>query len=110
IDTTFLTRGDEFAVMEILGMTRRQLTAMMVWEGIFYAAGACLLGLALSAVLDLTLVKRLVDSMWQFTFRFTLAPALAACAVLLAVSALVPVLALRWFHRGSVAELLRVAE
>lgn len=55
-------------------------------------------------------MKRLVDSMWQFTFRFTLVPALAACAVLLAVSAIVPVLALRWFHRGSVAELLRVAE
>ena len=110
IVTTILTRRHEFAAMESVGMTRRQLTAMMVWEGVFYAAGACLLGLVLSAVLDLTLVKRLVDSMWQFTFRFTLVPALAACAVLLAVSAIVPVLALRWFHRGSVAELLRVAE
>lgn len=110
IVTTILTRRHEFAAMESVGMTRRQLTAMMVWEGVFYAAGACLLGLVLSAVLDLTLVKRLVDSMWQFTFRFTLVPALAACAVLLAVSAIVPILALRWFHRGSVAELLRVAE
>ena len=48
--------------------------------------------------------------MWQFTFRFTLAPALAACGVLLAMSAVVPLLALRYFHRGSIVEQLRVAE
>ena len=52
----------------------------------------------------------MVDSMWRFTFRFTLAPALAACGVLLAVSAVVPVLALRYFHRGSIVEQLRAAE
>ena len=110
IVTTILTRRHEFAAMESVGMTRRQLTAMMVWEGLCYAAGACLLGLTLSAAMGLTLVKRMVDSMWQFTFHFTLIPALGACAVLLAVSAAVPVLALRWFHKGSIVEQLRVAE
>lgn len=110
IITTILTRRHEFATMESVGMTRRQLTGMMVWEGVYYAAGACLLGLVLAAALDLTLVKSMVDSMWRFTFRFTLAPALAACGVLLAMSAIVPVLALRYFHRGSIVEQLRVAE
>ena len=108
--TTILTRRREFAAMESVGMTWRQLTGMMVWEGVYYAAGACLLGLVLAAALDLTLVKSMVDSMWQFTFRFTLAPALAACGVLLAVSAVVPVLALRYFHKGSIVEQLRAAE
>ena len=108
--TTILTRRREFAAMESVGMTRRQLTGMMVWEGVYYAAGACLLGLVLAAALDLTLVKSMVDSMWRFTFRFTLAPALAACGVLLAVSAVVPVLALRYFHKGSIVEQLRAAE
>ena len=110
IVTSILTRRREFAAMESVGMTRRQLTGMMVWEGVYYAAGACLLGLVLAAALDLTLVKSMVDSMWQFTFRFTLAPALAACGVLLAVSAAVPVLALRYFHKGSIVEQLRAAE
>ena len=110
IVTTILTRRREFAAMESVGMTRRQLTGMMVWEGVYYAAGACLLGLSLAAALNLTLVKRMVDSMWQFTFRFTLLPALGACGVLLAVSAAVPVLALRSFHKGSIVEQLRAAE
>ena len=110
IITTILTRRHEFAAMESVGMTRGQLTKMMVYEGVYYAAVACVLGVILAAVLDLTLVKGLVDSMWQFTFHFTLAPALAACAVLLLVSAVVPVLALRCFHKGSIVELLRMAE
>ncbi|MCI9120806.1 MAG: ABC transporter permease [Oscillibacter sp.] len=108
--TSILTRRHEFAAMESVGMTRRQLTGMMVWEGVSYAAGGCLLGLVLAVVLDLTLVKGLVDSMWQFTFCFTLVPALGACLVLLPVSAVVPVLALRWFRKGSIVEQLRAAE
>lgn len=110
IVTTILTRRHEFATMESLGMTRHQLTRMMMYEGIYYAAGACLLGLVLAAGLDLTLVKSMVDSMWQFSFHFTLLPALAACAVLLLLSAMVPMLALRCFHRGSIVEQLRIAE
>lgn len=110
IVTTILTRRHEFATMESLGMTRHQLTRMMMYEGIYYAAGACLLGLVLAAGLDLTLVKSMVDSMWQFSFHFTLLPALAACAVLLLLSVMVPMLALRCFHRGSIVEQLRIAE
>ena len=68
IITTILTRRHEFAAMESVGMTRGQLTKMMVYEGVYYAAVACVLGVILAAVLDLTLVKGLVDSierLWQ---------------------------------------------
>ena len=68
------------------------------------------ISLILAAVLNLTLVKRMVDSMWQFTFRFTLTPALGACGVLLLVAAVVPAAALGCFHKGSIVEQLRMAE
>lgn len=66
------------------------LRTMLVCEGLCYAAGGCLWGLILAAF-DLTLVKGMVDSMWQFTFHFTIVPALAACGGLLMVSDIVPV-------------------
>lgn len=108
--TTILTRRREFAAMQSIGMTNRQLTKMMICEGIYYAAGACLLGLVLAALFDLTIIKSILHSMWKFTFRFTLLPALAVSVVLLIVSAVVPVLALRFFNKGSIVEQLRVAE
>ncbi|MDE6917766.1 MAG: FtsX-like permease family protein, partial [Lachnospiraceae bacterium] len=100
----------EFATMQSIGMTRRQLTKMMVCESVLYALLASLLGVVLSVLLNLTLVRGILESMWMFTFHFTLLPALAVSVVLLGVSVAVPVLALRFFHRGSIIEQLRVAE
>lgn len=108
--TTILARRREFSVMQSIGMTERQLTKMMVLEGIYYAGGACALGIVLGAVLDLTLVRGILGTMWQFTFHFTLLPALAVSVILVLLSAAVPILSLRFFYKGSIVEQLRVAE
>ena len=70
--TTILTRRHEFATMRSIGMTQKQLTEMMVFEGIFYALGACILGLVFSLILGFTLVRGLVGGIWYFTFHFTI--------------------------------------
>lgn len=110
IITTILTRRHEFAVMRSIGMTERQLTRMMVLESIYYALGGCGMGLVMSAVLNLTIVKGLLAGMWQFAFRFTLLPALLISVLLILVAALIPVAALKAFHKGSMVEQLRVAD
>ena len=108
--TSILARRHEFATMQSIGMTRRQLQTMMIWEGVYYALGAAIFGLALSAILAFTVVRGLLASVWYFTFHFTLVYALATSLVLLALAAVVPVIALKCFNRGSVVEKLRVAE
>lgn len=108
--TTILTRRHEFATMQSIGMSSRQLRRMMVWEGVFYAVMACAAGLVLSILLGFTVVRLLTGGIWYFTFHFTLWPAAAACAVLLPLSALVPVLALHLFNRGSIVEKLRTLD
>lgn len=108
--TTILARRHEFATMQSIGMTAKQLTSMMIWEGVCYAAGACIAGLILSVALGFTVVRTLTGGIWYFTFRFTLVPAAAACAALLIVAAVVPVAALKVFNKGSIVEKLRVAE
>ena len=110
IITTILARRHEFATMQSIGMTTKQLTRMMIWEGIYYAIGACIVGLILSMLLAFTVVRTLTGSIWYFTFHFTLLPAVIACVVLLIVAAVVPVIALKVFNKGSIVEKLRVAE
>lgn len=110
IITTILARRHEFATMQSIGMTTKQLTRMMIWEGVYYAIGACIVGLILSVVLAFTVVRVLTGSIWYFTFHFTLFPAVIACVVLLIVAAIVPVIALKVFNKGSIVEKLRVAE
>ena len=110
IITTILARRHEFATMQSIGMTIKQLTRMMIWEGVYYAIGTCIVGLILSVVLAFTVVRTLTGSIWYFTFHFTLLPAVTACVVLLIVTAIVPVIALKVFNKGSIVEKLRVAE
>ncbi len=108
--TAIITRRHEFATMQSIGMTDRQLTRMMTFEGLYYAAGACALGILTSVLLGFTAVRELTGAVWLFRFRFTLAPALITCAVLMVSAALIPAAALRAFNRGSIVEKLRVAE
>lgn len=110
IITTILARRHEFATMQSIGMTTKQLTRMMIWEGVYYAIGACIIGLILSVALAFTVVRVLTGSIWYFTFHFTLLPAVIACVVLLIIAAIVPVIALKVFNKGSIVEKLRVAE
>lgn len=108
--TTILIRRHEFATMQSIGMTKRQLTKMMVFESVYYALGAGLLGVIFAALLGITVIRNMLESMWQYTFHFTLAPAAGVSVLLVMVSAVVPVAALRLFHKGSIVEQLRVAE
>lgn len=108
--TSIITRRHEFATMQSIGMTGRQLTKMMTCEGIYYALGAVWAGVVLSVVLGETLVRSVCSGLWQFTFHLTVIPAFATSAVLLVIALVIPAVALRMFNKGSVVEQLRVAE
>ena len=108
--TTILARRHEFATMQSLGMTDRQLTKMVICESIYYALGASGIGLVLSVVLGYTMVQILLGSVWYFTFRFTILPAVIVSIVMLIVAAIVPVVSLKIFNKGSIVEKLRIAE
>ena len=91
-------------------MTEKQLTWMMIWESVYYVISACIVGLILSVALAFTVVKILIGGIWYFTFRFTLIPAMIVCILLLIVAAILPVIALKIFNKGSIVEKLRVTE
>lgn len=108
--TSILARRHEFATMQSIGMTRRQLIRMLIWEGVYYALGAAVLGVVIAALVGFTVVRGLTASIWYFTFHFTLVPALVTSLVLVVCAAVIPVIVLKCFDRGSIVEKLRVAE
>ncbi len=108
--TSIITRRLEFATMQSIGMTGRQLRRLMVYEGLYYAAGADLIGGAAAAAFALTVLRNALNSpsMWFFSLRFTLMPALAVAAVYLLLASVIPVAALHYCNKGTVVERLRV--
>ena len=110
--TNIITRRHEFAAMQSIGMTNRQLRRLIMDEGLYYAAGADVIGGLLAAVLGMTVLKNVLNSpsMWYFTLRFTLVPALFIAAIYLILAAIIPVVVLHFFNKGSVVERLRTVQ
>ena len=58
------------------GMTKKQLRKLMICEGVLYAVLAGMMGLFISAILSMTLVKGITAGIWYMKYHFTLVPAL----------------------------------
>lgn len=110
--TSIIARRNEFATMQSIGMTNRQLRRLMVYEGLYYAAGADIAGCMTAAIFALTVLKNALNapSMWFFTMHFTLAPALIVALVYVFLATVIPAIALHFFNNGTVVERLRMVE
>ena len=110
--TNIITRRHEFAAMQSIGMTNRQLRRLIMDEGLYYAAGADVIGGLLAVILGTTVLKNVLNSpsMWYFTLRFTLVPALFIAVIYLILAAVIPVVVLHFFNKGSVVERLRTVQ
>lgn len=110
--TNIITRRHEFAAMQSIGMTSRQLRRLIMDEGLYYAVGADVIGGLLAAGLGMTVLKNVLNSpsMWYFTLQFTLIPALFIAVIYLILAAVIPVVVLHFFNKGSVVERLRTVQ
>lgn len=107
--TSVIARQKEFASMRSIGMTQRQLRRLVVYEGICYAVLAGVVGIALSAVLSLTLVQVMAEGMWFMKYSFTIAPAVLTSVVCLLLSVCISAMTDRTWNKGSIVEMLREA-
>ena len=111
--TNIITRRHEFATMQSIGMTNRQLRKMIISESFSYVLLAGIVGTLAAGVLGITLVRAFVEispSSIMMTFQMTLLPALVMLVLFLALAFIVPVVALRFLNNRSVVERLRVNE
>ncbi len=110
IFTGIMVRRREFAVLQSIGMTGKQLKIMLVYEGLFYALGAVAAALALAVVLSPLLGAALSSLFWFITYRFTMAPILAVLPVFALLGVLVPLAVYRTVSKRTIVERLRETE
>lgn len=110
--TNIVTRSRELATLQSIGMTHKQLQHMMIWEGLYYAFGAGIIGCGIATLFGLTILKSALNSpsMWFFTLNFTMIPGVIVAMLYFIMAVLVPVIALGIFNKGSVVERLRKVE
>ncbi len=107
-----LVRKREFAVCESLGMTKKQLRRMLLWEG------ACCYGVILVLLVPGTGILTWLwgrwwlahTNTWCITWRFSLLPLWVSLPVLLILSLAVPLYFFKKIAKESVTERLRELE
>ena len=105
--TGIIARKREFAVLQSIGMTGRQLKTMLVYEGMFYALGAAAISLVLTLVLGPVAFTAVGSLFWFFTYRLTLTPFLIVVPVFALLGVLVPLAVYRSVSRSTIVERLR---
>ena len=107
IMTGILSRKREFAVLQAVGMTNKQLKAMLVYEGLLYALCSALSALVLSFILN-PLVGDLLENMfWFFSANFTIIPVLFAIPAFALLGWLIPSIMFNHAAKYSIVEQLR---
>lgn len=105
--TGIVTRQKEFAMMESIGMTKKQLTRMLIYEGLYYAGITIVTSLVMGSLFSLTVVRALSGGMWFMKYHFVIRPMLLVFPVLLILGVIVPVIAGRSQRKVSLIERIR---
>ena len=105
--TSILTRRQEFAMLQSVGMTTGQLRKMLITEGLAYTASAGLLSITLGTAISGLFAGTIAKSLWFFTYHFTLLPLAVTIPILLLIGILLPLPVLNTVERQSIVERLR---
>ena len=107
--TSILTRRREFAMLQSIGMTRKQLKNMLRCEGGCYAILTAIVSVVLSVCCSLLIVRPFSANVWFMSFQFVFWPLAIILPILLVLAVLIPMIAYRSTDRQSLVERLREA-
>ena len=110
IMTGILSRKREFAVLQSVGMTNRQLKQMLMQEGMLYTVGSVVAAFFLSLVSGPLLGDMMENMFWFFSWHFTILPVIAMIPVFAVLGWLIPSVLYQAGSRQSIVERLREAE
>ncbi|HWQ43211.1 MAG TPA: ABC transporter permease [Desulfosporosinus sp.] len=108
--TSILTRRKEFAMLQSIGMTRKQLVKMLCFEGGYYAALTAASSVVLSIACSLLIVRPLCGQIWFTSYHFVFWPLLIVLPLLFVLGILVPLVAYHTTDKQSIVERLRETE
>jgi len=108
--TSIFTRRREFATLQSVGMTGRQLLKMLRREGCAYVLLATAVAVPLSLVGAFQIIRPICKQIWFLNFKLELWPMLLMPILLLLFGLAIPYIAYRLINRQSITERLKAGE
>lgn len=108
--TSIIARRRELAVLQSIGMTSKQVVAILVLESFYYILLTLALSLTVGSVISYLVLSAFAAGSSAFGISFTVAPMLLCLPALTVIAIAAPMLSQRSVCKSSVVERLREAE
>jgi len=108
--TGIIARRREFAMLQSIGMTDRQLCKLLMLEGLFYALCTIVISLLVGTVFSFVVIQPIANNLWFFSYQFIVLPLLIASPLLILTSIVIPLVAYIGTNRKTIVERLRETE
>lgn len=104
--TSIIVRRREFALMQSIGMSSKQLNRMIIGEGLLYALFTYFGVVTIGYVIGKAVLWVMSAQMWYLSSAFCVTASLVCAPLLILISVLVPYVGIRLMMRKSVIERL----
>lgn len=108
--TGIITRKREFAMMQSIGMTKKQLISMLSIEGFYYAMMTIIFSLSFSTIVSLLIIRNFSKQIWFMSYNFTVLPIIICALPLVLFGAIVPIIIFKSSNKQSIIERLQLIE
>lgn len=108
--TAIVSRQKEFALIQSIGMTKRQLRSMLIDEGLMFAGSTLIASYVLGTLAVAMGVRAMVSGDWTATYHFTLLPLIICTPVLIIFAILIPYICFKNLEKQRIVERLRAVD
>ncbi|MFR6582192.1 MAG: ABC transporter permease [Ruminococcus sp.] len=105
--TNIITRKKEYAVMQSIGMTTKQLIRLIVNEGLLYALSSTCIRNCTFCFSRQYNGKIICNAIWFMTYKLLLWPAITLSVVTIILSGVIPAIVFKSFNKESIVEKIR---
>lgn len=108
--TSIIARRRELAMLQSIGMTKKQTQTMLIFEGVVYTVLTALFVLTIGSALGYLGVNSFTSGSLYMSLYFTVVPSLICLPILTTISILVPYISGMAMGKSSIIDRLRDAE
>ncbi len=108
--TGIIARRQEFAMLEAVGMTKKQLKKMITFEGLYYGLITIFISSTLGSLVVNFLINLLGESFGIESYKFDIIPLILSALIVGVISLVIPRLSYKSISKSTVIERLREIE
>ena len=105
--TSVISRKRELTLLEIVGMTKKQVKWMLISEGCIYLVGAFIIAIILILSVSEKILYSTLGIAWYFEFNMTIMPCIAIIPILILIAYIVPAYNYKHMCKESIVERVR---